>query len=45
MGLEGLVIYKHVLEGDGHIVDDYDGYHCAGPLPFTHRAIDEQWQV
>ena len=45
VGLDGLVIYKYVLEGDGHIVDGYDGYHGAGPLPFTHRAMDKQYQV
>ena len=45
VGLDGLVIYKYVLEGDGHIVDGYDGYQGAGPLPFTHRALDEQCRV
>lgn len=44
VGLDELVIYKYVLEGDGHIVDGYDGYHGPGPLPFTHRAINEQYQ-
>ena len=45
VGLEGLVIYKYILEGDGHIVDGYDGYDGAAPLPFTHRPLDQHWQA
>ena len=45
VGLEGLVIYKYILEGDGHIVDSYDGYDGSAPLPFTHRPLDQHWQA
>ncbi len=40
VGLEGLVIYKYVLEGDGQIVADY----ASGEKRFTHRPIEETWQ-
>lgn len=33
VGLEGLVIYKYKLRGDGHVVQDYS----AGTRRFTHR--------
>ncbi|MBF0099728.1 MAG: glutamate-5-semialdehyde dehydrogenase [Desulfobacterales bacterium] len=36
VGLEGLVIYKWLLFGNGHIVSDYSGKHAK---PFTHRII------
>lgn len=36
VGLEGLIIYKWRLFGDGHVVADYAGDH---PRPFTHRII------
>ena len=42
VGLEGLVIYKYILEGDGHIVDSYDG---DEQRPFAHRRLDRRWQV
>ena len=42
VGLEGLVIYKYILEGDGHVVDTYDG---EEQRPFTHRRLDRNWQV
>ena len=45
VGLEGLVIYKYILQGDGHIVDSYDGYDGSAPLPFTHRPLDQHWQA
>ena len=45
VGLEGLVIYKYILKGDGHIVDSYDGYDGSAPLPFTHRPLDQHWQA
>ncbi len=41
VGLEGLVIYKYVLEGSGHIVGDYSG---EGAKTFTHRALAEAWE-
>jgi glutamate-5-semialdehyde dehydrogenase len=36
VGLEGLMIYKWRLLGDGHIVADYAGEHAK---PFTHRDL------
>ena len=36
VGLEGLVIYKWRLHGNGHIVADYAG---AGARAFTHRSL------
>ena len=42
VGLEGLVIYKYILQGDGHIVDMYDGQQQR---PFTHRPLDQHWQA
>jgi glutamate-5-semialdehyde dehydrogenase len=35
VGLEGLCIYKYILEGNGHIVDDY----ARGLKSFTHRDL------
>ncbi len=42
VGLEGLVIYKYILQGDGHIVDMYDGQQQRS---FTHRPLDQHWQA
>ena len=42
VGLEGMVIYKYILEGDGHVVDTYDG---EEQRPFTHRQLEQRWQV
>lgn len=36
VGLEGLVIYKYQLSGEGHCVAEYDGEH---PRPFLHRPM------
>ena len=36
VGLEGLVTYKYQLEGNGHLVSDYEG---ADARPFLHRPI------
>jgi len=36
VGLEGLVIYKYTLSGQGHIVADYSGERAR---PFTHRPL------
>jgi glutamate-5-semialdehyde dehydrogenase len=36
VGLEGLLIYKWKLFGNGHIVADYSGAHAK---PFTHRPL------
>jgi glutamate-5-semialdehyde dehydrogenase len=40
-GLEGLTIYKYYLEGDGHIVADYEDNKSK---KFTHKPIDEKWR-
>jgi len=40
VGLEGLTIYKYILEGKGQIVDTYDG---EEQRPFTHRRLDATW--
>ena len=37
VGLEGLVIYKYVVTGEGHIADDYIGENAR---TFTHRKLD-----
>ena len=36
VGLEGLVIYKYKISGDGHIVAQYVGDNAK---PFIHRKI------
>ena len=36
VGLDGLIIYKYILEGDGHIVADYVG---ANAKPYIHRKL------
>jgi glutamate-5-semialdehyde dehydrogenase len=36
VGLDGLVIYKYRLVGQGHVVADYVGPHAR---PFTHRPL------
>ncbi len=36
VGLEGLVTYKYLLNGDGHVAATYAG---ANPKPFTHRDL------
>jgi glutamate-5-semialdehyde dehydrogenase len=41
VGLEGLLIYKYQLKGDGHIVADYSG----GTKKFTHRKIDKKFSI
>ena len=41
VGLEGLVIYKYILEGAGHIVADYTGEDAR---TFTHRSLTEAWR-
>ncbi len=38
MGLEGLLIYKFKLVGNGHIVSDY----AANRRTFTHRPLNEE---
>jgi len=36
VGLEGLVIYKYFLDGDGHIVEDYTG---SNAKKFLHKRL------
>ena len=40
VGLEGLVIYKYIIEGNGQIAGDYIG---GGSKAFTHRPLAETW--
>ena len=40
VGLEGLTIYKYILTGDGHTVDDFEG---KTPRPYTHRRLQAEW--
>ena len=41
VGLEGLLIYKYMLIGDGHIVDDY----AKKVKNFKHRDIDKKFSI
>jgi len=41
VGLEGLLIYKWKLKGNGHIVDDY----ASGKKQFTHKKIDNKFSL
>ncbi|MBB31508.1 MAG: glutamate-5-semialdehyde dehydrogenase [Gemmatimonadetes bacterium] len=41
VGLEGLVIYKYVLEGGGHIVGDYSGDNAR---TYSHRRLNSSWK-
>jgi glutamate-5-semialdehyde dehydrogenase len=38
VGLEGLVIYKYHLIGEGQMVSEYEG---EGARPFLHRPISQ----
>ncbi len=40
VGLEGLTIYKYVVEGNGHIVESYEG---KGISEFKHRKLKKSW--
>ena len=40
VGLEGLVIYKYIVEGNGQVVSTYLG---KNPRPFTHKRLDKTW--
>jgi glutamate-5-semialdehyde dehydrogenase len=40
VGLEGLMIYKYVLKGDGHVAGSYQGEDAKA---FTHIPLDEMW--
>ncbi|MEN8127759.1 MAG: glutamate-5-semialdehyde dehydrogenase [Planctomycetota bacterium] len=39
VGLEGLLIYKWRLIGNGHIVEDYS----SGDKKFTHKKLNKNW--
>lgn len=41
VGLEGLVIYKYLLKGNGQIVATYTG---KNPKAFTHRPLKEEFR-
>lgn len=41
VGLEGLLIYKWKLKGNGHIVSDYS----KGVKAFTHQKIDKKFSI
>ena len=41
VGLEGLTTYKYILEGSGHIIEDYQG---EVRRPYSHRRLDTVWQ-
>ncbi|MEE3234833.1 MAG: glutamate-5-semialdehyde dehydrogenase [Candidatus Latescibacterota bacterium] len=41
VGLEGLTIHKYVVEGNGHIVESYEG---KGTKKFTHRKLEDCWE-
>jgi glutamate-5-semialdehyde dehydrogenase len=40
VGLEGLVIYKWLLAGKGHIVENYSG---PAAKAYTHKKLDTHW--
>ena len=40
VGMEGLMIYKYVLIGDGQVVRDYVGKDAR---KFTHKAMDREF--
>ena len=40
VGLDGLVIYKYVLEGNGQTMGDYAG---EDGKKFTHKKLDAVW--
>lgn len=41
VGLEGLTIYKYVLQGNGHTVASYES---GAPRSFTHKKLDAHWK-
>jgi len=42
VGMEGLMIYKYILVGDGHAVKDYAGKDAK---KFSHRTLDRKFGV
>lgn len=41
VGLDGLLIYKFKVKGNGHIVADY----ASGAKQFTHKPIDKKFEL
>jgi glutamate-5-semialdehyde dehydrogenase len=41
VGLEGLTIYKYILEGDGHTVEDFEGEQPVAK--YLHRLVSQEW--
>ncbi len=41
VGLEGLVTYKYILVGDGHVVSKYIGVNAKR---FKHKRLDKEWR-
>ena len=42
VGLDGLVTYKYIIVGAGHIVSSYVG---RSAKPFNHRAQEKRWNL
>jgi len=42
VGLDGLVTYKYIIVGAGHIVSSYVG---KSAKPFNHRAQEKRWNL
>ena len=42
VGIEGLVTYKYVLKGNGHVVRDYVGKDAR---PYRHEACDKKYEL
>lgn len=42
VGMEGLMIYKYILLGQGHAVKDYAG---KGARSFTHKALSKHLEI
>lgn len=42
VGLEGLVIYKYLIVGKGHVVAPYTGSHAKA---FTHKPLSKQFSI
>ncbi|RJS75070.1 glutamate-5-semialdehyde dehydrogenase [Methanophagales archaeon] len=42
VGLEGLVIYKYLIVGRGHVVAPYTGPHAKA---FTHKPLSKQFSI
>jgi glutamate-5-semialdehyde dehydrogenase len=41
VGMEGLLIYKYILLGKGHVVSDYAGNNAK---PYTHKKLDLKFE-